>query len=122
MFDTRRRTVPDWRPAGPPRAVVLLAVIAVAFGFVVAGIDSRPGWDDTGVTAGLLVIGAAIAAGLDGRRPWLWTLLVGAPLAIIEVPATGSAAALVGLVFAGVGASFGLLVRRAVGSERERPT
>jgi hypothetical protein len=116
------RTIPDWRAAGPPRFVYLLGAIAVAFGFLVASIDSRPGWDDSGVTAGLLVAGAALAAGVDGRRPWLWTLLVGAPLAIIEVPATGSAASLVGLVFAGIGASFGLLVRRAIASGSEEPT
>ena len=122
MVDTHRRTVPDWRPAGPPRAVVLLGAIAVAFGLVVAGVASRPGWDDTGVTAGLLVVGAALAAALDGRRPWLWTLLVGAPLAIIEAPATGSAASLVGLLFAGIGASLGLLLRRALAAGSKRPT
>lgn len=116
------RTYPDWRAAGPPRIVYLLGAIAVAFGFIVAGLDSRPGWDDSGVTAGLLVVGAALAAALDGRRPWLWTLLVGAPLAIIEVPATGSAASLVGLLFAGVGATLGLLVRRAIAAGSERPT
>ncbi|HEX7950046.1 MAG TPA: hypothetical protein VF494_06840 [Candidatus Limnocylindrales bacterium] len=122
MFDTHRRTIPDWRPAGPPRAVALLGAIAIAFGFVVAGVDSRPAWDDTGVTAGLLVVGAALAAALDGRRPWLWTLLVGAPLAIIEVPATGSAASLVGLLFAGIGASLGLLLRRTLAPRRKRPS
>ena len=104
--------------------MVLLGAIAIAlaFGLLVASLDSSPGWDDTGVTAGLLAVGAAIAAALDGRRPWLWTLLVGAPLAIIEVPTTGSAAPLVGLLFAGIGASFGLLVRRAMASGSERPT
>lgn len=116
------RTIPDWRAAGPPRPVVLLGAIALAYGVLVASIDSRPGWDDTGITAALLVVGAAFTAALDGRRPWLWTLLIGAPLAIIEVPASGSAASLVGLLFAGIGASFGLLVRRAIGSGSRQPS
>ncbi len=96
-----------------PRSLGLVA-LALGIGLAVGWIDSRPAWDDAGVTAGLLVVGAALVAAIDGRRAWLWTLLVGAPLALIEVPATGSAAPLVGLLFAAIGASIGILARRAV--------
>ena len=91
-----------------------LAALALGFGLAVGWIDSRPSWDDTGITAGLLVLAAAVVAAIDGRRAWLWTVLVGAPLPLLEVPATGSAASLVALVFAAVGSSLGILVRRAV--------
>jgi hypothetical protein len=117
------RTIPDWRRAGPPPSVLLLVAVALAIGLAIAGLDSRPGWDDTGVTVGLLVLGAGVAAALDGRRPWLWTLLVGAPLPIVEIvgQASPSAAPLIAVLFAAVGASLGILVRRAVGS-RTQPT
>jgi hypothetical protein len=96
-----------------PRDVGLVA-LALAVGVAVAWLDSRPGWDDTGITAGLLVLGTALVAVIDGRRPWLWTLVVGAPLPIVELPAGGGSAALVALLFAAVGASLGLLARRAI--------
>ena len=95
-----------------PRTL-LIGAFALALGLAIATVDSRPGWDDTGVTAGLLVLAAATVAALDGRRPWLWALLVGLPLPLIEVPATGSGAALVAILFAAIGASIGIVVRRA---------
>lgn len=89
-----------------------LAALALGLGIAVAALDSRPGWDDAGITAGLLVASAALLAAIDGRRPWRWTLLVGSPLPILELPTSASAGPLVALVFAAVGASLGLLVRR----------
>jgi hypothetical protein len=92
--------------------VALALIIGIAIGWL----DSRPGWDDTGVTAGLLVLGAALVAAIDGRRPWLWAILVGAPLPILEASAApGGVAplALVALLFATIGATFGIVVRRA---------
>ncbi len=91
-----------------------LAALAVVIGCGIAALDSRPGWDDAGITAGLLVLGAAIVGALDGRRPWPWAVLVGAPLPIVELPSVGAAsgAPLVALLFAAIGASFGVMIRR----------
>jgi hypothetical protein len=102
------------RPASPRDW--LLAATGLALGLVIAAIDSRPTWDDTGVTVGLLVVAAAAVAFVDRRRPWLWAVLVGAPLAMIEVPTTGSLAPLAGLAFAAVGAAVGWLLTRAIGT------
>jgi hypothetical protein len=106
------RTIPDWRPAGPPSRLALLGLIALLLGLAVAALDSRPGWDDTGITAGLLAIGAAVIAAIDGRRPWLWALLVGGPLPIIETLQGGSPASLIAIAFAGVGSTLGYAVAR----------
>lgn len=100
------------------RRTIALGLAAVAMGLAIGYVDSRPAWDDTGITAGLLALAAAAVAATDGRRPWLWAALVGLPLAIIEVPQTGSAAPLAGLLFAAVGASIGLVGRRALGLGR----
>jgi hypothetical protein len=94
----------------------LLPAAALAAGVAIAALDSRPTWDDTGVTVGLLVVTASALAFVDRRRPWLWALLVGAPLAIIEVPASGSAAPLAGVVVAAVGAGVGWLLARGTGT------
>jgi hypothetical protein len=95
-----------------------LALIALgtAAGLVVAWIDSRPGWDDTGITAGLLLLAAASIAALAGRRPWLWALLVGAWTPAVEMMAGGSAASLIAIGFAAVGAMGGWLLARSAAS------
>jgi hypothetical protein len=91
-----------------------LMVVALGLGLLVAAIDSRPTWDDSGITAAMLILAAGTVSAIDGRRPSLWAALVGLPLPIIEVPATGSPAPVVALAFAAVGAVLGLVVHRAV--------
>jgi hypothetical protein len=95
---------------------VALIALATVCGVAIAWIDSRPGWDDTGITAALLVLGAGAVAAVSGRRPWLWALLVGAWTPAVEIPVGGSAASLIAVGFAAVGAMGGwLLARSAAG-------
>ena len=49
----------------------LLAIIAAGIGIAIALIDARPTWDDTGITAGALLVAAFIVSAIAGRRPWL---------------------------------------------------
>ncbi len=85
---------------------------AAAAGVAIGFLDSRPGWDDTGITAGLLILAAGLVAGISGRRPWLWAILVGAGTPLFEIPTGGSPASLAALGFAAVGALVGWLVAR----------
>ena len=108
----QRNMVVTWRPRDN------IALVVGAFGgLAVAWLDASPGWDDTGITAGLLVILAGAAAGISGHRPWLWALLVGLPTPFVELAQGGDPAALAALAFAAVGAVGGWLLGRAM-----RPT
>ena len=91
------------------REVVLLAA-AVAAGVAIGYVGSRPSWDDTGITAGLLILAAGAAAAISGRWPWLWAILVGGGTPLLEIPTGGSPASLAALLFAAVGAFAGWLV------------
>jgi len=82
----------------PP--LILTAVVLVA-GVAIAWMDTRPRWDDTGITAGAILVTAALG-GVLGLRPWLAALLVTAPLLIAELGASG-----VGLLIVPVVAIFG---------------
>ena len=90
-------------------------VVALAIGVAVALIDSSPGWDSTGITAGLLLIGAGLAAAIGRDRPWLWALLVGLPTPLLETVRDGNAASWLALVFAALGAAVGWGVARSAG-------
>ena len=87
--------------------------IAIAAGIAIALIDSSPGWDDTGITAGLLFLGAGAAAAVGRNRPWLWALLVGLPTPILETVQGGSAGSWLAVFFAAAGAAAGWAVARA---------
>lgn len=90
-----------------------LAGLALAVGIGIALVDSSPGWDSDGITAGSLVLAAGVFAGVARDRPWLWALLVGLPTPILEIAGSGLIGSLIALAFASVGAAIGWAVRRA---------
>lgn len=98
----------------------ILLVVATAAGLAIAWVDSRPTWDDTGVTTLLLVVTAAIVAAASGHRPWLWGLLIGIWVPLVEIPAGGPQAALLAVGFALIGAFFGSSVGGAYRRSRPR--
>lgn len=113
----RLHNAPMHRLAGLAlRRDVLLAIAAVLVGLAVGYVDSRPTWDEVGVTVSLLLLASAMAAGLSGRRPWLWAVLVGAGVPLFEIPGRGGPASLVALLVSGIGAAIGYAVARVAES------
>lgn len=92
------------------RRDVIAAVVAIGVGLAVAWMDSRPGFDATGITAGSLLITGGVAAFVSRRRPWLWALAAGMWVPLSEIRDAAMLAPLAALVFAGVGAAVGWLV------------
>lgn len=93
----------------------VLLVVAVVTGLGIATVDAHHTWDDAGITAGTLVITAAIFGAIGPRRPWLWALAVGMWIPVHAFLRTGALhelAFLVLLVFPFVGAYAGMAVRR----------
>jgi hypothetical protein len=96
------------------RSGTLAALVAVA-GLAVAYVDSRPGWDDTGVTVAAIAIIACVGAAVSGRRPWLWAILAGIWTPAIEISTSGQLASSVALLVAAVGAAVGYGLARLAG-------
>jgi hypothetical protein len=59
-----------------PMQKVLLA-IGILAGLLIAYVDSRPTWDDTGITVGSMLLTSGLLTLLGYRRPWLIALAVG---------------------------------------------
>lgn len=87
--------------------------VALALGLLIAFADSSPGWDSTGITAGALVLAAGATAYVGRSRPWLWAMLVGLPVPVVEIAGNGSAGSVLALVFACAGATVGWAFARA---------
>ncbi len=94
----------------------LLALVAAAIGLTLGYLDSRPSWDDSGITAGLLLLTSAMVAGVSGRRPWLWALLIGIWIPLLEVWGAAGLASTVAVAISTLGAFGGYLVVRSIGS------
>ena len=94
------------------RRDLIAAIVAIGFGLAVAWMDSRPGFDATGITAGSLLITGGVAAFIARRRPWLWALAAGIWVPLFEIRDVAMLAPLAALVFAGVGAGAGWFAGR----------
>lgn len=55
----------------------LLLFGSIVLGLLIAYIDSRPTWDDAGVTALALLLGGGVIGLLLQKRPWLFVLAFG---------------------------------------------
>ena len=96
---------------------LLLMMSAAAIGLAVAWVDSRPDWDDTGVTAGALALSAAVIAAISPARPWRWALLVGVWIPALALARGQGPGALLALAAAAVGAYLGSGARRMLSLE-----
>ena len=96
------------------RTFWVLLVLAIVLGLGMAWVDSRPTWDDTGITAGVVLLASAAFAFVAPRRPWVWALAVGGPIPLLGIRAGGNVASLLALAVALVGAYGGALVHRAM--------
>jgi hypothetical protein len=90
---------------------LLLAIGAIAAGIVLALIDSGPRFDDSGILAGGLFFAAAVVTFAAGRSPWLWTLLVGLWVPLVEIAQGRGAGGIAAFLFSGLGAGAGYLAR-----------
>ena len=94
-----------------------LLAAAIVIGVVIAYVDSRPSWDDAGVTAFSMLLVAGVFALLVPRRPWRWALAVGIwiPIyAFVRAPAAKTFAMLIVLIFPFAGAYAGMAIRRLI--------
>ncbi|HNP73512.1 MAG TPA: hypothetical protein PKK15_20535 [Kouleothrix sp.] len=95
-------------------ATALLLAGALAIGALIGFVDTRPTWDDTGVTVGLLVLACLLFGAARPRLAWLWALAIGAWLPLLNILIARSFAPLAALAIAFVAAYAGALVRRAL--------
>jgi hypothetical protein len=95
-----------------------LLVAALILGGLITYVDSRPTWDDTGVTAGALFITAGVFGYLSPQRPWLWALILGIWIPLLAIIRDQNYGAVLALVFAFLGACLGRTVRRGLRPNR----
>jgi hypothetical protein len=92
-----------------------LLVAAIVVGVAIAYVDARPGWDDTGISAGALTLSAGALGLMGPRKPWAWALGVGIWIpawAIARTPSLHALSMLFVLAFPFIGAYVGRAVRR----------
>lgn len=111
---------PTPKPGSPgtrePRKGLFLAMtlLAIAVGLFIGGVDSRPTWDDSGITAGMIFLAAALFGALRPSRAAVWALAVGAWVPLFGIAMHRNFGSLLALAVAFFGAYAGALARKAL--------
>ncbi len=92
------------------RRQLLVLALAVIAGMMICWIDTRPTWDDTGITVGLILITSAILGSIAPKRAWLTAIAVGLWLPLWNIVFNGTYVSSVALLFAFAGAYAGALL------------
>lgn len=92
----------------------ILVVADLISGIGFAWLDSSPGWDDTGVTAGLLLIVTFASGFIYQRKLWLWALLTGIWIPLAGIIKTGNFTIILALLIAFAGSYAGGFIRRVI--------
>ncbi len=91
-----------------------MLLAALALGLLIAYADTRPNWDDTGVTALALVAGCGLWGFLGPGRPWLWALATGLWTPALGIALAHNYGSLLALPIAFAGAYAGMALRRTL--------
>jgi len=89
----------------------VLLVVALGLGGLVTYVDTRPTWDDTGVTAAALLVTSGVFGFLGPSRPWLWAIALGIWIPLIGIARTQNYSTLFALAVAFAGAYGGMVIR-----------
>ncbi len=92
----------------------ILLLLAFALGLGIGWVDTRPTWDDAGITVGAVLIVAAGFGLLMRKRAWAWGMAVGSGTPLLNIALHGSLASLVVLPVAFLGSYAGVFVRSIV--------
>lgn len=96
--------------------------LAVALGLAITWVDSRPGWDDTGLSAAAIFLATACLSLAWPSRAWAWPLAVGGWIPLWALLMTHNPGAALALIIAAIGAGAGYLARKWVDAVRRPPT
>jgi membrane protein YdbS with pleckstrin-like domain len=94
----------------------IVLAIAITLGLAIFWVDSRPNWDDTGITA-LMILAVTTVLGMTiPRRAWSWALAVGIWIPLGSILQHHGYTAILALIIAFAGAYVGALVRYVASS------
>lgn len=96
------------------RGTLAMIGAAICVGLAIAWVDSRPHWDDTGITAGALLLSSAIFGAASPGKPWLWALSIGIWIPLAAAIRGANYSMFLILLFTFAGAYIGSTLRRAV--------
>ncbi len=86
--------------------------VSLAIGLLLAWIDTRPNWDDTGIEVGMILCSSICLGFAHPRNAWLWATLIGIWIPVADLYLHNNVGSSVSLIIAFAGAYGGGMVRK----------
>ena len=90
----------------------IIVVISSLIGILIAWIDSRPNWDDSGISAGLIFCSSAFFGFIMKKQPWLWAITIGIWIPLYNIYLNKNYSILLVLIIAFIGSYLGSLFHK----------
>ena len=94
------------------KSFILSVLFACVFGIGIAWIDAQPSWDDSGISAFMILLVSMLAAYMAKRKPWLIALAVGVWIPIYGIIFTQNFGSLLALLPGLIGAYTGWWIEK----------
>ncbi|MDR3667268.1 MAG: hypothetical protein P4L35_10540 [Ignavibacteriaceae bacterium] len=81
---------------------------------IIGFIDSRPHWDDTGITVGMILVSSAFLGFVMPRRAWIWAIALGVWIPVWNILQHNNYSSLIALPVAIIGAYIGVIIYKVI--------
>lgn len=106
-------------PTSKRRGPALIAIaIATAIGILIGWADTRPAWDDTGVTAGALLLAALVLSWIRPGSAFPIAAALGLPAPLMHAITHRSPGSIFAVALSTAGAAIGHVIGHAMGRAR----
>ena len=99
------------------KTFILSVLFACVFGIAIAWIDSQPNWDDSGISAFMVLLVSMLAAYMAESKPWLIALAVGIWIPIYGIISVQNFGSLLALLPGFIGAYTGWWIGKILAAE-----
>ena len=94
------------------KSFILSVLFACILGIAIAWVDSQPSWDDSGISAFMVLSVSMLAGYIAKRKPWLIALAVGAWIPLYGIYSTQNFGSLLALLPGFIGAYTGWWIEK----------
>jgi len=98
------------------KPTIIVLVLSTVAGITIAWIDSRPNWDDTGITVFMVLCAATLFGYFSPKKPWLIALAVSIWIPLFEIASSNNFGSLIALIPGFIGAYFGHFIKKNIKS------
>lgn len=88
-------------------SLLISLLLAIISGIGIAYIDTRPRWDDTGISVLMILIASFMCSCISSQKTWLIALAVGIWIPLFNIALNHNYGSLIGLIPAFIGAYTG---------------